>query len=143
MTSKAAQCKNLNISEGLAIVCRSGRLTFCTYNRFQNALCPRSSFFRFFFTHSAPKVAPKVASRQAQGGPKGLKGISKPPPRQLKIIEKSTWDPTRVKRGSPAGSRGAPGRENYTKIDLNATISMPTEKKMRAFRVVFETFLRQ
>ena len=60
-------------------------------------------------------MAPKVASRQAQGGPKGLKGISKPP--------------TRVKRGSPAGSRGAPGRENYTNIDLNATISMPTEKK--------------
>ena len=85
-------------------------------------------------------MAPKVASRQAQGGPKGLKGISKPPPRQLKIIEKSTWDPTRVKRGSPAGSRGAPGRENYTKIDLNATISMPTEKKSEHFVLYLRHF---
>ena len=51
-------------------------------------------------------MAPKVASRQAQGGPKGLKGISKPPPRQLKIIEKS--GPYPGKKGEPGRLQGCP-----------------------------------
>ena len=142
ISARAVLCqhhiKKTSIYYGLATLYGSGHLPFRTQNRLGNAMCTRGVLFHSFMPIFGAKVTPKVAPRQAQGSPKGPKGVPKPSLGRLKTIKKSTWDPTWV----PKGVREAPGVPPGAKMTPKSIkkryfCTAPRREKRRAFRLVF------
>ena len=105
-------------------------------------MCTRSALFHSLVPTLGAKVTPKVAPRQAQGSPKSPKGVPKPPPGRLKIIKKSTWGPTLVKKGAREVPGVPPGGKMTPKATKKHKFSVAkVPQKRRAFRLVFDTFL--